>query len=81
MVSPIARFVVSLGMDGRIVSQGAFSDVLAKDNQLAAEINNELVPSKDLKDKVITEVDITRQEGKLIAAEEIMQGHVSWQTC
>lgn len=41
MVRPIAQFVVSLGLDGTILSQGSVSDVIAKDHTLAAEVITE----------------------------------------
>ncbi|KZP10497.1 hypothetical protein FIBSPDRAFT_963101 [Athelia psychrophila] len=79
LVSPIARFVVSLGLDGRIVSQGTFSDVLATDRNLALEMASELATSKIPEDAVQLEANPKQQEGKLIAAEEIAQGRVGWQ--
>lgn len=81
LVSPIARFVVSLGLDGRIVSQGTFSDVLATDRNLALEMASELATSKIPEDAVQLEANPKQQEGKLIAAEEIAQGRVGWQAC
>ena len=41
MASPIADFVVSLGTDGRVVSQGTLSKVLAKDDKLSKELAEE----------------------------------------
>ncbi len=84
MASPIADFVVSLGTDGRVHSQGTLSKVLAKDDKLAEELAEE---SEEIK-KAETEVDHvdpgdefapTKADGKLIVAEEISEGHVSWQ--
>ena len=41
MASPIADFVVSLGTDGRVQSQGTLSKVLAKDDNLSKELAEE----------------------------------------
>ncbi|KAH9854915.1 multidrug resistance-associated ABC transporter [Lenzites betulinus] len=84
MASPIADYVVNLGTDGRIASQGTLSKVLAKDKNLSEELAEE---RKELK-KIDTEVDQPAEpdeevapqktDGKLIVAEEIAEGHVSW---
>lgn len=81
MASPIAHFMISLGVDGRIVSQGSVSDALAQDKNLIAEVAkdsmamekvNEGVDCKEQKDQV------AKGDGKLTVAEEIQEGHVSW---
>ncbi|OSD04422.1 multidrug resistance-associated ABC transporter [Trametes coccinea BRFM310] len=83
MASPIADHVVSLGTDGRIASQGTLSKVLAKDEKLLAELSEE---EKELK-KADAEVDHVdpddeaapkKADGKLVVAEEIAEGRVSW---
>ncbi|KAI0711030.1 hypothetical protein C8T65DRAFT_739602 [Cerioporus squamosus] len=84
MASPIADFIVSLGTDGRVQSQGTLSKILAKDDKLAEELAEE---TEEIK-KAETEVDHVdpdddaapqKTDGKLIVAEEISEGHVSWQ--
>ena len=86
MASPIADFVVSFGTDGRVQSQGTLSKVLAKDDKLAEELAEE---SEEIK-KAETEVDHVdpddeaappKADGKLVVAEEISEGHISWQAC
>ncbi len=86
MASPIAEYVVSLGTDGRIVSQGTLSKVLAKDKKLLEELAEE---REELK-KASNEVDpvaINEEaappatDGKLVVAEEIAEGHISWPAC
>ncbi|KAJ7745476.1 P-loop containing nucleoside triphosphate hydrolase protein [Mycena maculata] len=80
MTSKIAEFVVSLGLDGRVRSQGSIYDALAKDEVLAEEV------SKDEEFLELTEKEIdtplpadeSKKDGKLIVAEEIEIGHVSW---
>ena len=84
MASPVADFVVSLGTDGRVASQGSMSKVLAKDKGLSKEIDEE--------NKVIEKAEHTvddqqpveeskKSDGKLIVAEEISVGHISWPAC
>ncbi|KAE9395907.1 P-loop containing nucleoside triphosphate hydrolase protein [Gymnopus androsaceus JB14] len=76
---PIAGFVVAL-KEGRIESQGTVSEALGKDPVLAEEARIE----QQVIDKTGEEVDDqrppeeTKGDGKLIVAEEIQEGHVSW---
>ncbi|KAI0758154.1 multidrug resistance-associated ABC transporter [Fomes fomentarius] len=83
MASPIADFVISLGMDGRVQSQGSLSKILAKDDKLAEE----LAEAREEIKKAENEVDYVepddenapkKADGKLVVAEEISEGHVSW---
>ncbi|KAF7964504.1 hypothetical protein HWV62_6773, partial [Athelia sp. TMB] len=70
-------------MEGRILSQGSLSEVLAENCTLAKEISIEMEQehhSSDESDTALAETEIAQQTGKLIAAEEIAQGHVSWET-
>ncbi|KAI0750650.1 hypothetical protein C8Q80DRAFT_1097969 [Daedaleopsis nitida] len=84
MASPIADFVVSLGTDGRVQSQGSLSKVLAKDDKLAEELAEE----REEIEKAVHEIDAVQPDetdapkkgdGKLVVSEEISEGHVSWQ--
>jgi hypothetical protein len=82
MTSPIAHFVVSLGIDGRVLSQGSVSDALAQDESLAEEA----MEGKQAMEKAADQIDpsglkneTTKGDGKLMVAEEIQEGHVSWQ--
>ncbi|KAI0741256.1 P-loop containing nucleoside triphosphate hydrolase protein [Daedaleopsis nitida] len=82
MVGPIADFVVDIGSDGRIVSQGSLSTALAKDSKLLKEVQEE---QKEL-EKVEQEIDSVdsadevdkKSMGKLVVDEEIDTGHVGW---
>lgn len=79
MARPIAGFVVCMGVDGTIVSRGSISDVLLKDSALAEGVTQE----QESITKVESEVDSpppveSKTDGKLILAEEIEEGHVSW---
>lgn len=61
MVAPIADFVVSLGSDGQILSQGTMSEALAKNSKLRQEIAKE----KALEEKVEQqEAEIEQLEGE-----------------
>ncbi|KAK0203772.1 hypothetical protein DFS33DRAFT_1431870 [Desarmillaria ectypa] len=85
MAEPIAQFVVSL-KDGRIASQGSLSNALSRDRALAKEAQQD----EEALHKADEEVDAENAEGtagdpvkdksdgKLIMAEEIQEGHISW---
>lgn len=83
IAKPIADFVVSLGTDGRVASQGTLSKALSKDKKLAAEISQEQKQADKAEhtvDDTAVEADVAapKTDGKLIVAEEISEGHVSW---
>ncbi|KAH7073426.1 hypothetical protein BKA62DRAFT_734051, partial [Auriculariales sp. MPI-PUGE-AT-0066] len=86
LVSDLAQFVVSLSIDGRILSRGSISEALLKDKKLLAEVEKAKEENK-AEEEVIDEPkpDETedkprdkKADGKLIVAEEIEEGHVSW---
>jgi hypothetical protein len=81
MASPLADYVVSLGRDGRIASRGSVADALKKDKTLAKEVAEGARAIKD-DEKVIDAEELNETakpaDGKLILAEEIAEGHVSW---
>lgn len=73
--------MVSLGSDGRILSQGSLSTALAKDQQLSAEAAKESEVIEKAEHEVDQETgDKTPKttDGKLVTAEEVSEGHVSW---
>jgi hypothetical protein len=83
MTSKIAEFVVSLGLDGRVHSQGSVSDALEQDEQLAKEVTKDQ-EILELAEK-LKELDPTtafenppKKDGKLVIPGEIAIGHVSW---
>ncbi|KAH9059060.1 hypothetical protein EDB87DRAFT_1675205 [Lactarius vividus] len=81
MVTPLVDYVVSLGKDGRIVSQGSVSDALKNDKTLAKELAEDARAIKDEEKKIDSEEhDRTANsaDGKLILAEEVAEGNVSW---
>ncbi|KAJ7743656.1 hypothetical protein B0H16DRAFT_1693477 [Mycena metata] len=91
MTSKIAGFVVSLGLDGRVRSQGSLADALSKDEVLAKEVINDQeifqATEKEINSLPAAAVDSPlpaaledpkKKEGKLIVAEEIAVGRVGW---
>ena len=79
---PLADFVVSLNTDGHIISQGSVSDALAKDSKLQEEIQHEeeAVELDETEDSAVDK-PVEDKKGKLVVAEEIAHGHVSWSAC
>ncbi|KAF7964551.1 hypothetical protein HWV62_5794, partial [Athelia sp. TMB] len=77
MVSPIADFVVSLGTDGRVLSQGSVSEALAKDQTLVKEVEKDQEALAKADTEIDSRVEI-KSDGKLIVDEDIAIGHVSW---
>jgi hypothetical protein len=78
MASPISDFVVSLGTDGRILSQGSVTDALKKDSHLAEDIKKEEQAIEA--DAAVEDLDVDSDEvattdksatGKLIVEEEV----------
>ncbi|KAF4617372.1 hypothetical protein D9613_005686 [Agrocybe pediades] len=82
LASPIVDFIVSVGIDGRVKSQGKELSAALKHNpalkqeaefdQEATEIGQaelDLPPTKP-----------AEQDGKLVIAEEIAEGHVTWKS-
>ncbi|KAJ7785923.1 hypothetical protein B0H16DRAFT_1657372 [Mycena metata] len=80
MAKPVAKHVVSMGVDGHIHSHGSISEALATDEVLAEELSKD----QEVLDKKVDEIDTAPVEekkapdGKLIVAEEVEEGHVSW---
>ncbi|PSR81762.1 hypothetical protein PHLCEN_2v6271 [Hermanssonia centrifuga] len=81
MASPLADFVVSLGTNGKIASQGSVTEALAKDSKLEEEFTHEkeaieLDVDEDEDEKDL-EDEKERTDGKLTVAEEVRMGNVS----
>jgi hypothetical protein len=84
MASPIAEFVVSLGADGQILSRGSVQESVISDEILADEEEED--QEVDEKSEEILDAEqkkgvTTKNDGKLIVAEEVAEGHVSWAAC
>lgn len=89
MAAPIADFVVSL-RDGRIVSQGTIKEALKTDHQLAEEFKHdkEAIERDANEERTAEGADgpnpgnaAAPSEGKLVVAEEVAVGRVSWKAC
>jgi hypothetical protein len=80
LVTPVADYVVSLGSDGRITMAGSPSETVLKDRELVEQIAHEkeaLELDTDLEEG-IDEQKAVADGAKLVIAEEVQQGHVSW---
>ncbi|CAL1706378.1 unnamed protein product [Somion occarium] len=81
MMAPVADFVVSLGLNGQILSQGTLSNALAKDETLLAEVDRDAKAIEKAEHDVIEappDTDPTTKSGKLIVEEEVSEGHLGW---
>ena len=81
IVSPISDFVVDVGSDGHILSQGTLSTALAHDEKLLKEVQQdaeELQRAEEELDDKPEDVNAKSSAGKLVVAEEIEEGHVGW---
>ncbi|KXN81115.1 ATP-binding cassette transporter abc4 [Leucoagaricus sp. SymC.cos] len=79
MTRSLADFVVSIGTDGSVMAKGTVLEVLGADEakSTALEADKETVQTAAGEvDKPIT----PESDGKLIVAEEIEEGHVSWKS-
>lgn len=85
MVSEVADFVVSVGNDGRIASQGSVDSALRSNPKLRVEVERD----EELEKKGEQVIDDTnpaddkatnsqKSDGKLMTAEEVAEGHVGW---
>ncbi|KIM54250.1 hypothetical protein SCLCIDRAFT_1222221 [Scleroderma citrinum Foug A] len=80
MGSAVAQYVVSLTSNGRVASQGSISEVVAKDDKLAAEMMKEQEALQMEEGAACNAEEVLKKggDGKLVMAEEILEGHVSW---
>ncbi|KAI0782171.1 hypothetical protein C8Q75DRAFT_811859 [Abortiporus biennis] len=81
LASPIAEYVVSLGSDGRISSQGSLSNILAKDKKLSVEVakkSKEIAEANMHVNEEKPDESAKKAVGKLIVEEEVELGHVGW---
>uniref|UniRef100_A0A8H8CG88 P-loop containing nucleoside triphosphate hydrolase protein n=1 Tax=Psilocybe cubensis TaxID=181762 RepID=A0A8H8CG88_PSICU len=81
LLAPISGFIVSLGHDGAIVTQGTdFKNGFSQESALRNEFidNSEDVWNQET-DMTIDEKEIA-SSGKLVVAEEIATGHITWKS-
>ena len=86
MARPIAKFVVSMGVNGSISSQ-EYLDIPVEDKLFPTKVRGQagVINQDEVIADIVNElhsppsVDAgAKSDGKLIAAEEIEEGHVSW---
>ncbi|KAI0066584.1 hypothetical protein BV25DRAFT_1868241 [Artomyces pyxidatus] len=80
LASPIADYVVSLGLNGTIATRGSVSDAIAEDGRLQAELAKEVEQiAEDDKELDAEDPDGAAKDadGKLVIAEEVALGRVS----
>lgn len=79
----MADFVVSLGLDGRIHSQGTVEDALSRDPLLFKEVNaldDLFTKAEDVVDSSDdAEALMDTRKGQLVAEEEVIQGRIRWE--
>ncbi|KAF7364759.1 ATP-binding cassette transporter abc4 [Mycena venus] len=82
LTGSIAQFVVSVGLDGRVRRQDSISEALTKDTMLVEEMrkDNEIlrIAEKAMDAPSPAAPKKTQGNGKLIVAEEVAIGRVSW---
>ena len=81
MVSPLASYVISIGKNGRIANRGTVAEVIGKDKEMQAEMkkSSEMNKAEDTSAaEPQKENGAPKSDGKLVMAEEIAEGHVSW---
>ncbi|OCH87310.1 P-loop containing nucleoside triphosphate hydrolase protein [Obba rivulosa] len=81
VASSVAEFVVSMGTDGRIASQGALSRILAKDPEFSAQVkeeSQEIEKAEEVDEANLDAPARNGSDGKLIVEEEIAIGHIGW---
>ncbi|KAJ6611201.1 hypothetical protein B0H10DRAFT_2165893 [Mycena sp. CBHHK59/15] len=80
LVKPFAQFAVSIGMDGRISGRGSIADGLVQDHSLLAQAvqDHELLENVKGVDTPPPAETKPQASGKLVVAEEIDIGRVSW---
>lgn len=78
LVGPLAQFIVSIGLDGGIRSQGTdIGTAISRDPALASEVKHD----KELTEKEADQSPAAQvPTGKLTVPEEIAQGHITWKS-
>lgn len=82
MIRSLADFAVSIGTDGSVVAQGTILEVVGIDKSVSEELQRneeEIEMAEEVLDKA-DEPALPKSGGKLIAAEEMEEGHISWES-
>ncbi|KAJ3564973.1 hypothetical protein NP233_g7938 [Leucocoprinus birnbaumii] len=79
MVRNLAELAILIGTDGRVVAHGSVDNVLGANSVLSKVLakNKEVI---EIASEVIDKPAVPPTDGKLIVAEEIEEGHVSWKS-
>lgn len=80
MASPLADYVVSFGRDGRVASHGSTLDAVAESLTVSPEVVEDILDEEKRRDQG-PDAGAKQADGKLIVAEEIAEGQVSWDAC
>ncbi|KAJ7081163.1 multidrug resistance-associated ABC transporter [Mycena belliarum] len=74
--------VMSVSLDGSVHSRGSISDALVKDKLLSTEVINDQaiaeIADQEIDSTPVAKDVLQKTDGKLIVAEEIEFGHVTW---
>jgi hypothetical protein len=81
MASSLADYVVSFGKDGRVASHGSALDSVAESVTVAPELVENLLNEEKRTDQEGPNATAKQSDGKLIVAEEVAEGQVSWDAC
>jgi hypothetical protein len=77
LAEEISDFVVVLGLDGRVTSQGSMSEALKSDSRLRKNAKKQAAKVAAADEKPEGE-KVEKSVGKLIVKEEMGIGHISW---
>ncbi|KZT53818.1 hypothetical protein CALCODRAFT_486059 [Calocera cornea HHB12733] len=81
IAAPIASNIISLDIHGNVVSQGSIAQVLSHDAQLREEMkegNEALEKAEEVEAIEGPPKETQKSDGKLVLAEEMAEGHLSW---
>lgn len=83
LATPVASFIVSIGSDGSVRTQGKdIEKAFEQDVELAKEAKHdrEVLEISNEEYTTPTKINAPPADGKLIVAEEISEGHVTWRS-
>ncbi|KAF9072745.1 P-loop containing nucleoside triphosphate hydrolase protein [Rhodocollybia butyracea] len=80
LVSPVADFVVSVGLDGRAIGESSIKKAIANDSFLLAEFEKDEGAIRKYAEEVdtVTAPGENVPAGRLVVEEEKEEGHVNW---
>lgn len=81
MAGPLADYVVSFGRDGRVTSHGPALDAVAESLTVSPELIENILDEEKRTNQEGPDATAKQTDGKLIVAEEIAEGQVSWDAC